>query len=408
MPATDSLGVFWGEFLTHPVPLELSFGTCGYDCAYCFAGLNKAHRNADPGQALRLIRDRHERTTLEAHLLAQGYPVCVSNRTDPFAPRNAVHSLPVLQVMAETGIPVFIQTKGGDAAYKALDFLPPSVWYVSVSFTDDALRKRLEPSTPSLAERWALIEKVVAAGSSAIVGLNPYVPQWVPDPDLLFVKAKECGTAGVVMEELHLNTKQVAAMTPHNRAAVSDEIIRETRRRKYDEADIQRHIAVFRRAEEFGLEVAMAHRWWRSDFDSIFRRHYAKTFPTSQDFVNAVADSGADIFSFADFWGVLKSYLPAGKFRLHHYLGSMVHQLTERTKMPPRMTYGDLVEVLWRNPQDVKKHPAWSFGFALATEKGTDNEVGLVDENGLPWVVYDPAGNFREGRAEYTGQEHKP
>ena len=44
MPTTDSLTVFWGELLSNPIPLELSFGSCGYNCAYCFASLNKAHR----------------------------------------------------------------------------------------------------------------------------------------------------------------------------------------------------------------------------------------------------------------------------------------------------------------------------------------------------------------------------
>ena len=402
MPTTDSLTVFWGELLSNPIPLELSFGSCGYNCAYCFASLNKAHRNADSGQALRLIRDRNSRTTIEAYLLAQGYPVCVSNRSDPFAPRNAVHSLPVLQVMAETGIPVFLQTKGGAAAYQALDFLPPSAWYVTVSFTDDALRQRIEPHAPSLDERWALIDAIVAAGSSVLIGVNPMVSEWLPNPEALFRKAVEHGVECVVLADLHLNSKQTTAMTEWKREALGPEIIAASLKRKWVEAENLYVHEVGEVAADCGLLVDLPYRFKPSRYPEVYRKHYAKTFPIMQDFVNAVAESADDIFSFADFWGVVGPHFPAGQFRIQHYIGTSAKQLTATTKMPPRMTYGDLMQIIWGHPEIFKFHPAWSFGFALATKAGSDNEVGLVDENGLPWVVYDRAGRFREGAAEYV------
>lgn len=123
----DSISVYYGEFLTSPCPLELSFNFCSHKCLYCFANLGKPGRFADVGRTLRLLQECDNRTTLEASLLRQRYPVVVSNRVDPFAASNHRQSLPVLRVMAGLGIPVAIQTRGGTGVDEALEFLPPSV-----------------------------------------------------------------------------------------------------------------------------------------------------------------------------------------------------------------------------------------------------------------------------------------
>lgn len=144
---------FYGEFLLHPIPLELSFGACSHRCAYCFVDAN--HPNGRPlakdiNKIMRLLADYPNRETLTAKLLKAGYPVTISNRVDPFC--GALHKdfLPIIQTMTELGIPIYFQTKGGFGIDKVLEYLPPSVWYVTVESLNDDVTRKISVGAPVL------------------------------------------------------------------------------------------------------------------------------------------------------------------------------------------------------------------------------------------------------------------
>ena len=141
---------YYGEFLISPAPLELSLNYCSHKCAYCFANLSMPDRTADIGGILRFLGEFNERKSLEAELVRQGYPVCFSNKVDPFAATNYKQSIPILEVMSTLGIPVAFQTRGGQGIDDALKIVQPSCWYISVCTADDKLRKRLEPGAPTI------------------------------------------------------------------------------------------------------------------------------------------------------------------------------------------------------------------------------------------------------------------
>jgi len=110
---TRDVDVFFGEFLISPIPLELSLNYCSHVCAYCFANLNDRGRQADIGAVMRFFNELPSRTSLQSHLVREGYPILFSNRVDPFATSNVKLSLPLLEIMRTLDIPVAIQTKGG-------------------------------------------------------------------------------------------------------------------------------------------------------------------------------------------------------------------------------------------------------------------------------------------------------
>jgi len=283
--------VYWGEFLVSPIPLELSFDRCTYNCTFCFSLLNGLESQPfDVPALMRLLSDYRNRESLQAKLLQLGYPVVVSNRSDPFTPSNSQISLNVLRVMAEMGIPVALQTKGGKGAFEALDFLPPSVWYISISMLDDELRKKIEPGAPSVEDRFGLLQECAQRGHRTVVGFNPCVPEWQPDPYPLLERIKDVGVEGVWIECLHFNYRQINNMTPKQREAIGENIIARARARRTREEEWNALERTWEAADKLGIPTFSMGQPRRSSFWDVFRDVYPTTFPTMQDYINLCYD----------------------------------------------------------------------------------------------------------------------
>jgi DNA repair photolyase len=196
---------FYGEFLISPVPLELSLNACSHGCYFCFSLLNQHDRHVSVTPIMNLLKNYMTRHSLEASLLRAGYPVLISNRVDPFANSNYQMSVPILRTMTELGIPIAFQTRGGRGIDEALEFLQPSVWYISINTQTDTFRKQLEPGAPDMDSRFRLMETLRAKGHSVVLGLNPVVEEWLPDPEQVIERAKNSGAQGAWVETLHFN-----------------------------------------------------------------------------------------------------------------------------------------------------------------------------------------------------------
>lgn len=393
----DTFSVYYGEFLVSPCPIELSFNYCSHKCYYCFANLNNRGRWADSAASLRLLADLDNRKTLLAHLLRERYPVVVSNRTDPFAASNWRVSLPVLRVMADMGIPVSIQTRGGNGADEAIEMLPPSVWYVSVTTLDDDVRRRVEPGAPTVQSRIDLISRAAAYGHRVVVGFNPAVPEWQPDPAALCETVKAAGAEGVWSQMLHFNRTQVQAMTDREKGAIGGDVI--ARARKRSGRDDAAYFSSLRdAAASIGLHFFSGGQAQRSGFWDVFREVYPRTFPVMQDFVNACHDldfGRDDLISHDDFVNFFASDLPDGAHSIGHYLGATSQQALKREPMPNRTTYRQILSRAFRD-EGVAFSPQRALAFSRASlpgEGGFSECIDLVDDRGRPYYVFDPAGH---------------
>ena len=392
--AGDSLSVYWGEFLVSPIPLELSFNYCSHKCAYCFANLNSPNRWADVKKTMRLLSDYQQRETLEAKLLQQGYPVLISNRVDPFAASNYQQALPVMAALNEMGIQMCIQTKGGKGVDEVLQWLPPSVWYVSISFTDDALRKKIEPGAPSIDERLWLIETLKAKGHRVVAGVNPCVPEWLPDSDTLLTWLVERDVEGAWMEHLHMNREQEANLSGREREAMTSAVIESALKRSPSERTMAKLKLAELQARDKGLEVFSIGQPTASEFFKPYREIYRKTFPTIQDFVNVCWSIGETekLIPFEAFEAKMLSSLPIGTLNIGHYLGATAHNIFENAKLSNWMTFRQLLGIVWQDYR-AKQNPARIPCFAFAAERDEDNEwVELQDDNGLPYLKFSPHG----------------
>jgi DNA repair photolyase len=152
-------------------------------------------------------------------LLREGYPICISNRTDPFSKVNYVETISLVQNLQLLPNRIFFQTKGTHGVDDVLDILGDKkcVFYITTSFLNDNLRKIVEPNAASVEERLKLAEKLKKRGHCVIFALNPYVPEWISDKEVeeLAKIALGMGIKSIVLEALHMNKLDIQKLLPH-------------------------------------------------------------------------------------------------------------------------------------------------------------------------------------------------
>jgi DNA repair photolyase len=391
--AGEDLTVYYGEFLSSCIPLELSLNYCSHKCAVCFANLNVPTRRANTRAIMSRLEKYRNQHTFLARLLQWGYPVLVSNRVDPFAHSNWRQALPIMQAMVDLGIPVTLQTRGGQGVDEALAFLPPTVWYVSISQLDDQIRAQLEPGAPSIESRFALIDQLVSRGHQVILGLNPCVPEWLPDPEPLLQRVTDLGCVGVWIEKLHLNYRQVNNMTDREKHAVGPDLLRRAQKRKSAPEDYTAVMYARAVAQDLGLHVYSTAQPSRSDFWQIYHDRFPQTFPTNQDFVNYCHEH--TLVDCLIPWDVYRDLmvprLPSGSWPIDSYIGAVAHNAWWGKKIPPQLSFAQVLALIWQSHQ-IRSSPVRIPCFAYAAQ--WDDQAGgwiqIVDEQRMPYLVYSP------------------
>lgn len=399
-----SLDSYMGEFLISPIPLEMSLHYCSYSCPFCFANLNLRTRRADVEALLRLLDDFERRETLVAHWLQGSYPICFSNRVDPFATSNIRDSLRLIEKLTERGIPLQFQTRGphprhAGAFASAFRMLPgPCVWYVTIEMWDEALRQQVEPGAPSIPARLELIEFLVGEGHPVVVGINPVVPEWLPEGDMArLVEALAArGVWGIWAERLHFSRRQAAAMTDRERRALGEGLIARVRSRVTPPGDRTALDRVRDLAQGVGLEIFSVGQPNRSDFFAPYHQLY-RTIPTMQDFINWCHDElapGAWITwqQFSDFF---VPHLPLGIWPIDAYLGATTHQLWRTHHVAPQMSYEELLRIVFVEPR-YKLCPTRLPSFAYAGVWTGEGWIRLTDPAGMPYLIWSPEGTHTD------------
>lgn len=388
---------FHGEFLVNPAPLEASLNYCSHKCAYCFANLAAPGRTYNETVTTNLLDQYSSRTTLPAVLLQGKYPVVLSNRVDPFATSNYKQSVPLLERLVEEGIPVMLQTRGGRGVDTVLQFLPPSVWYVSITTLNDDIRKAVEPGAPTVQSKLVLINELVGLGHKVVVGLNPLVKEWAePVEDLLQVVAV-AGASGVWVENLHLNNDQINNMSLREVDAITYPILSRAKKRKCAPEDAELFERARRICTELGMEVYSMGQPNRSDFFQPWKDLYPKLYPTMQDVVNYCHDRdygpGVPIY-FDEVWDILRPNLLDGVRPIGQYIGSVARQSWKDHGLTNQMTYLDMFKVIWKDPR-IKSCPARMPSFSYMCEVVGGKKIAHVDSNGIPLITFNPEGTLK-------------
>jgi DNA repair photolyase len=394
--AGEDLTVYFGEFLTSSIPLELSLNYCSHKCAVCFANLNNPTRRANIRAVMSRLHKYRDQETFQAKLLQWGYPVLISNRVDPFAASNYRQALPIMSAMTELGIPMTFQTRGGQGLDDALAFLEPSVWYISVNQLDDRLREKLEPGAPTVDSRFDLMTRLRKLGHRVIIGLNPCVPEWLPDPEPAIQRAVNSGAEGIWIDRLHLNYRQIGNMSEREKQAVGPDLIKRAQKRKPDPADYNQVVYAREIAHDLDLHVYSIAQPTESGFWSdLYGQVYDRVFPTNQDFVNACyAYNLTDTLIPWEFYrDLLVPMLPTGIWPIDSYIGAVAHNAWWGKKIPAQLSFEQVLALIWQNHQ-IRSCPVRIPCFAYASQ--WDNQAGgwiqIVDEQRMPYLTFDPEG----------------
>ena len=227
----SSTACLYSIFPQTPFPVEVSiYGGCSMSCVYCFANLNRKAADRDPAKHAKNSTEATLRTLDRAmadefdpigYFLRERFPVCFSNRTDPFQQPEAKHRATevFLKWAAVHRVPLFIQSRGSVLLKeweRYADLLEPGrvVWYMTLETLDDATGKAIAPGAPLVSDRLRLMRWLTDHGIPVVAACNPYLRDWCPDPAAYCRVVADAGGRGVWLEALHFTAGQADAIGP--------------------------------------------------------------------------------------------------------------------------------------------------------------------------------------------------
>lgn len=407
----DGIRYYAGEFLTSPAGLELSMNWCGHDCTYCFANATVPNRQADLGGIVGLLANFRERNTREARLLQAGVPMLVSNHVDPFAGTNAEQFEPIWEICVEAGIQLTWQTRGAHRPQqrilnRVIRETPRSVWYISVPFIDDQVRRRVEPKAPSIPSRLELIDQLIAAGHVVTVGINPLSLDWLPEFEPLLERLKASGVWGVWVQVPYFAQTFKANLRPDQVERLTPEFISRCGE-KGDDVDIMHAHQAMEYAKNLGLEVFSTEHERPSRFFDPWHQVYDRVMPYWHQVVNVVDGlleaNGPDVdgkdYAIVTMENALSvvEQLPEGidwGKLLHRKWSNKFRKAINCPDGPlPKLGAEEFWQIVWNDDYFSKSMGLNSYTrFAFASVRENGRIVPLLDDSGNKLMVYRPSG----------------
>lgn len=357
------ISAFLGEFLFHPCGLELSFYRCTNNCAYCFAN-TKGGEERDPQLKSidSFIRTARTRKTLEADLFNEGFPICISNNSDPFTKKNYNIADQFVRLLNNFPNGIYFQTKCAYGVEEILDAIGDRrdrVFYITMTCADDAVSKMVEPGAPVIGERIRLAKLLASEGFPVVIGFNPYCIRWMPLPALVDI-CEELAEAGIVdyfFQPIKLSGRRFRELPAGRQARFSgfqtgDDVIEYC---KSDERWIDTLTAITTVAELVDDAIpTTAQMLYNSPFN-LYQEVFHQTMPLSSEFGNWCLDNPQEVYTFEDFQSVVFAHNQEFWDRPHNGIDRYVIALTrdlwrghpENQKMT---SFKKLLRLMWNNP----------------------------------------------------------
>lgn len=369
------ISLFAGELLLHPIPLEMSMSACSHRCVYCFANLRKQNRLFDAKGFANQLSKMYESKTLVSTKLREGWPVCISNLTDPFSDNNLSNTESVLSQFIAKKIPVFIQTKTGSNMIDLVSDLPKSTFYITITCFLDVNSKKIEPFAPSTSERIEYIKKLIDLGHNVIVGINPLAQEWMSadEFELILKELEETGVTGIFTQQLNLNKKNNEVLAKRDFAGIK----LSNYYPPFDGAYFQGIVEKYHSRNVVSYNQPFYSNGWKSTRECYPNR----SLLTMQDFVNLVIDTyktdKGDLF-FNDFYSFFKENFESF-FNTEHRLDDYVISVARAAwKGQPRnqniIGAKHLLRVFW-NTKTLKISPQNNLIFERIGTDGAGNAV---------------------------------
>lgn len=409
---------FKGELFIHPAALDYSGNVCSNACAYCFASLRSEDRRAQVRKLSNLCLGKAEGRSHTDWLFNQGYPICVSNRSDPFATSNRDNTGVILQLLDMVPNGVFFQTKGLSKGvdYSLLDGFKKEnvVMYITIDTMDDDICRRIEPGAPLPRARIELAKYAKSRGWEVIIGLNPLVKEWMPEERLIELEDELLGYGidRYLMMPLSLNSKDVSGMNAPRRARLEDSVVKSAI--EHDAAWTHWNEQYWRMNHKAGLHVYSVNGWRPCHMDDLACARLGKHMNSVQHFVDFAWDenarSGKNVFSFRDFANVMT----AGNPEMWEYENGDIYKYImcvnravwkDGGLAKSARTFIDVYRVLWNEKRIVHSPQNICVFTVLIGEDGKP----VKDDYGDIQIVFLGGGSFnpRDRKAAMTADDLK-
>ncbi|TDX83960.1 radical SAM protein [Epilithonimonas xixisoli] len=375
-------------FLINPMPLQLTLNLCSHGCIYCFSILNDPKRKADLKKILSILKHHKNRNDITSLFLKDKYPVLISNNVDPFSKNNHVLTNQILKLLVAMDIPVQLNTRGGYGWQEASEKIKPSIWYVSVPYSDDEVRKIFEPNAPSLDERFEMVKELVKK-HKVMIGINPFDAKFSDDHKAIIDKYSEIGVKHFWINRFHLNYKQQSNLTDSQKEIFGPEFLKQAASKDINPETVKLYIALRDYAKEKDCEIIGTpsghYESWFDDFYSI----YPKTMPTQNDFFKWCEEnkSEGDTISFDEFFDFFAPLIPDWETDISKFIYNKSN-LDDKTFMK-KTRLKNILHVYWDSKAGLnlaKNYPVFSW-FKVQTEKKLD---WAKDGNGDRLLIYHP------------------
>ena len=234
------ISVFSGEFLFHPAAIEISGNTCSHNCFYCFANIRKSYRRMELMPTINKLKRIKPSVYLD-YLIKEQYPICLSNRSDPFSKNNYLDTIALAPYLATMENGLFIQTKGGYGIDEFINIMRSNkkyniVFYITITSNNNDISKRIEPNAPLISERIELIEKIINNGYMVVAAYNPLVEEWLDYNSMIELTniLHKIGVNDIILEPLHLNKQERGYLPKEKLSYLTDTMITNLDKKRND------------------------------------------------------------------------------------------------------------------------------------------------------------------------------
>jgi len=377
---------FIGEFMFHPAALEVSGNTCSHNCCYCFANIRKSKRVMDLKAIIKQINKPVVKTLTDV-LLKEGYPICMSNKSDPFSKTNYLSTIALGHEFTKINNPLFIQTKGGwgiDEFLKAINYKKNIIWYITITTINENIRKRIEPCAPTSQERFKLAKKLKELGYHVIFAINPIYEGWMPENDLkkFCELSKEIGINEICVEALHLNKREVLTFSEKRKQSFLPEEIEYASNKKTFQNYVKKIIPLLIKENMQIMKLGMP---YKSDFFNPIKKVFKNIMPNQYEFINFANKKGAGIYSFDDFYNCTvdnKSFFERKIKAINAYLvKANIHAWSEDNEAKQCFSFKDVMRKQWNNnkyPQSLRRNQAFRTIVNDSLEPIKDNNGNIL------------------------------
>jgi DNA repair photolyase len=388
------LDIFVGGYLFHPAAVDYSGATCTNGCAYCFANINKESREGKLKGAINTLYKKTPVTYMDM-LLNEGYPILLSNRSDPFTEKNKRESIAFFTHLAERKAGVFIQTKTGPGLDECLSLMGARrdvVVYITITTIHDELAAMYEPFAPRPSKRIETAKRLHDMGYMVIVAVNPLNEAWMNRNDLkIFVTdLKAYGIKHICIEMLDIKQRRLGLLSQSKKDRLGKAL----------ESVGDKNRMYVRECTEWlvssEMSVAKKGMPFRTSFFDDIKKNLGKTMPVLQDFVNyCFKKSGGHgiVVGFDDFINVIAKdsffHKQIGQNTIRAYLlrsGFLTWKDNQQVH-----SHKDLLRIIWndgRSKLSVQRHSL----FAIAGRDGKR----ILDENGNVKLYFDGSPHFNK------------